>query len=206
MEDVDDIDPLGDYDKTDTHPDETGENIPLTCTRKSHKGTYWEPMAETSFRGKTQNTRLMESKFESLYEKLSTTQKKVTYQNPEVIHSDYFELRGKSSYFKDKKESLTRKDGRLRETSEILRVLDKEGLRDLGFEIVMSSKIAAQQAIALNRVEEELPSVSDVAKADNIELQKITENTARSTEDLSTQLQGEFSEDLHLHELLGLVN
>ena len=40
----------------------------------------------------------------------------------------------------------------------------------------------------LNRVEEELPSASDVAKVDNIELQEITENAARSMEDLITQL------------------
>ena len=31
----------------------------------------------------------------------------------------------------------------------------------------------------LNRVEEELPSTSDVAKADDIELQEIMENTAK---------------------------
>ena len=36
----------------------------------------------------------------------------------------------------------------------------------------------------LNRVEEELPSVSDVAKVDDIELQEIMENAARSTENV----------------------
>ena len=48
----------------------------------------------------------------------------------------------------------------------------------------------------LNRVEEELPSVSDVAKADDIELQEI----AKSTEDLIAQGQG----TLPMHKLLGL--
>ena len=38
----------------------------------------------------------------------------------------------------------------------------------------------------LIRVEEELPS--DISKADNIELQEITENAARSTENLIAQL------------------
>ena len=42
----------------------------------------------------------------------------------------------------------------------------------------------------LNRVDEELPSSSDVAKADDIELQEIMENTARSMEDLITQFSG----------------
>ena len=45
----------------------------------------------------------------------------------------------------------------------------------------------AQLAIKLNRVEEELPSTSDVAKSGNIELKEFMENTARSTEDLITQ-------------------
>ena len=35
----------------------------------------------------------------------------------------------------------------------------------------------------LNRVEEELPSVSDVANPDNIELQEIMENAVKSRED-----------------------
>ena len=39
----------------------------------------------------------------------------------------------------------------------------------------------------LNSVEEGLPSISDVAKADDIELQEITKNAARSTEDLIAQ-------------------
>ena len=40
----------------------------------------------------------------------------------------------------------------------------------------------------LNRLKEELPSASDVAKADDIELKKIMENTVRRTDDLITQL------------------
>ena len=61
----------------------------------------------------------------------------------------------------------------------------------------------------LNRVEEELPYTSDVAKADDIELQKVMENTVRSMEDLITQFDdqthplGDLLEHL-LHALLGL--
>ena len=54
----------------------------------------------------------------------------------------------------------------------------------------------------LNRVEEELPSESDVATADDIELQEIMESTAKITEDLIAQF--EVQETLPLHELLGL--
>ena len=40
----------------------------------------------------------------------------------------------------------------------------------------------------LNKVEEKLPSISDVAKADEIELQHITDNMVKSMENLVTQL------------------
>ena len=49
-----------------------------------------------------------------------------------------------------------------------------------------------------------MPSTSDIAKADNIELQEITENVARSTDNLIAQLEGESSEDLPMRERLGM--
>ena len=55
----------------------------------------------------------------------------------------------------------------------------------------------------LNRAEEELPSESDIAKADDIELQEIMENASRSIENLNQQFEGN-CEDLPMHELLGL--
>ena len=75
--------------------------------------------------------------------------------------------------------------------------MGKEGLHDLGFDIP-TGKVTAWQAVKLNRVEEELPSASDVAKADGIELQEIT----KSTEDLIAQFEGQ--ETLPMHKLLGL--
>ena len=56
----------------------------------------------------------------------------------------------------------------------------------------------------LNKVEEELCSTSDVAKADDIELQEIMENVARSMENPIEQLEGESSEELPMHEPLSL--
>ena len=56
----------------------------------------------------------------------------------------------------------------------------------------------------------ELPPASDIFKADDIELQEITENAARSTEDLITKFetasqgQAKFEEMLPMLELLGL--
>ena len=52
---------------------------------------------------------------------------------------------------------------------EILKILGKEGLQDLGFNI-SKGKVTARQAAMLNKVEEEIPSASDVDKAGDIEV------------------------------------
>ena len=64
-------------------------------------------------------------------------------------------------------------------------------LLDIGLDIP-SGKIIAKQAVILNKAEEEMPSTSDVAKADDTELQEITENALRSMENLIAQFEGEF--------------
>ena len=68
--------------------------------------------------------------------------------------------------------------------------MGKKSLCDLGFDIPEEGKVTTRQTIMLNRVEEELPPASDVAKADNIELQEIMENAAKSTENLIKKLEG----------------
>ena len=95
------------------------------------------------------------------------------------------------------------KDGMLRSAGEIADILGKSRLRKLSFEIP-KGKVTTRQAVMLSRVEEEMSPTSDVANADDIELQKIMENVARSMENLTAQLEGESSEDLPMHELLGL--
>ena len=58
-----DIDPFGDHVKTDEQPYKTGETIPLISGGVGGVGgATWEPEheQETSFRGKTQRTRLKE--------------------------------------------------------------------------------------------------------------------------------------------------
>ena len=77
--------------------------------------------------------------------------------------------------------------------------MGKGRFHKLGF---FEDKVTAEQAVMLNRVEEELPSASDVAKADDIELHEITENAMKSMEDLIAQFEGQ--ETLPMHELLGL--
>ena len=57
------------------------------------------------------------------------------------------------------------------------------GLRDLDFNIP-KGKVTAEQAAMLNKVEEEIPSASDVDKVGDIELQEIV----KSMEDLIFQI------------------
>ena len=64
-----------------------------------------------------------------------------------------------------------------------MKILGKEGLRDLEFNI-FKGKVTSQQVEMLNKVEEEIPSVSDVDKVGDIELQEI----AKSKEDLIFQI------------------
>ena len=83
-------------------------------------------------------------------------------------------------------------------------ILGKGGLRNLGFDIPRR-KVTARQAVMLNKAAEELPSESDITKADDIELQEIVEKASgiiSQIKDVQTD-----TEDLlehHLRELLGL--
>ena len=98
---------------------------------------------------------------------------------------------------------LMTKDGILRSAGEIADILGKNRLCKLGFN-VPRDKVKAQQAVVLNKAEEELPSTSDIANADDIEVQEVAENASRSTENLIQQIEGESSENLPVCELIGL--
>ena len=121
----------------------------------------------------------------------------------EVFHYDLFELRNGKLYFRDKSIPLTTKKGGLKLVKEIMKILGKEGLRDLDFN-VPKGKVTSRQAVLLNEAEEELRSPSEIAKADEIELEEI----AKSTEDLIFQINNQSqTDDLFEHplkELLGL--
>ena len=58
--------------------------------------------------------------------------------------------------------------------------------------------------MASYRVGSQLPSTSDVTRADAIELQEIAEKALRGIENLNQQVQEEPTEDLPMRELLGL--
>ena len=102
------------------------------------------------------------------------------------------------------KQALNDQKGGLKSAKEIMKVLGKEGLHNLDFN-VSEGKVTSQQAAMLNEVEEEIPSASDVDKVGDIELQEI----AKSTEDLIFQIKDAQTDtddlfELPLQELPGL--
>ena len=180
------INPFGEHDKTDLHPEE-GENIPPPVTPGG--GSTWEPECQQKMLfggGKTQERRLTDSYVDSLYKELSTHYSRTS----DAIHYSNFRRKGRWLYFKGRDESLTNEDGKLETSGELKSILGKSRPHNLGFDMP-SGKLTSQQSVILNKTEEELPSTSDVAKADDIELQQVTENTSRSMENLVQQLEGE---------------
>ena len=132
-------------------------------------GSNWEPdrEQETLFGGgKTQERRLTKSYINSLYQELSSRTSGAT-------NYDNFRLKGKWLYFKGRDEPLTNEYGNLKTFSKLKNILGKNRLCGLGFD-VPKGKVTTQQAVMLNRVEEEMPSTSNIAEADDIELQRIS--------------------------------
>ena len=83
-------------------------------------------------------------------------------------------------------------------------ILGKNRLRRLGFNIPVG-KVTAQQAVMLNKATEELPSESDITRADDIELQEIAEKASdiiSQIKDVQTDTEDLFEHPLQ--ELLGL--
>ena len=181
MADID-IDPFGEH---QSRPDETGESIPPTPVGRS----TWEPECEleTSFRGLSGarvrlNAGFVEDKVNELYEILSEHFPK----NQNVIYYDDFESIRGELYFKGKDEPLTKK-GRLKPYKSLIRILGKNRIYNLGFD-VSKWPLSRKQAVALNKAQEELLSASDITKADDIELQEIAEKASKSTEDIISQI------------------
>ena len=206
MADVD-IDPFGEH---ESRTDKTGdESIPLTPVGGGG-GSTWEPECEqeTSFRGLSGararlNAGFVEDKVNELYEILSEHFPK----NQAVIYYDDFESIQGELYFKGRDELLTRKR-LLKPYKSLIRILGKNRIYSLDFD-VSEWPLSRAQAVALNKAQEELPSESDITKADDIELQEIAEKASKSTEDIISQIkdvQTQMNDLLEnpLHELLSL--
>ena len=134
-----------------------------------------------------------------LYKKISEN----IGETPELFHYDYFKLKGSELYYIGSRNPLTTEE-KLKSVGMSADILGKNRLRRLGFNIPVGP-IAARQAIMLNKAAEELPSESDVTKADDIEFQEIVEKALgiiSQIKDVQTDTKDLFENPLC--ELLGL--
>ena len=109
----------------------------------------------------------MKDYVKDLYKRLSEN----NGETPELFHCDYFKLEGGELYYIGSRKPLTT-EGKLKLVGMLADILGKNRLRRLGFSIPVG-KLTARQAIMLNKGAEELPSESDITKADDMELQEI---------------------------------
>ena len=167
--------------------------------RKAELIAFLQDNAQTSFRGESQRTKLMKDYVKDLYKKISEN----IGETPEEFHYDYFKLEGGELYYRGKRKPLTTK-GVLKLVGMLADILGKGGLRNLGFDIPRG-KVTARQAVMLNKAAEELPSESDITKADDIELLEIAEKALdiiSQIKDVQTDTDDLFEHPLR--DLLGL--
>ena len=192
MADID-IDPFGEHEWRPEEP--TDENISLTPVGGGR--STWKPdrgEKETSFGEESQRTKLMKDYVKDLYKKLSEN----VGETPELFHYDYFKLEGGELYYIGSRKSLTT-EGKLKSVGMLADILGKNRLRRLGFNIPVG-KVTAWQAVMLNKAAEELPSESDITKADDIELQEIAEKALgiiSQIKDVQTDTEDLFENPLH---------
>ena len=197
MADVD-IDPFGEHEsRTDEHT-ESGENIPFTPVG----GSTWEPERgeqETSFgspeaplsRGEILHKEYLVGE---IYELIGN---KMLDPNLSLFELD---KDGRLSY---KGKPLTNRNGELKTIGVISDTLGIRGLREMGYNITKTN-LKPRFVSDLLEKQAELPSSTEIAKADTIELEEI----AKSTEDLISQINNQTQTDdlleYPLRELLGL--
>ena len=141
----------------------------------------------------------MKDYVKDLYKKISEN----IGETPEEFHYDYFKLEDGELYYRGKRKPLITK-GVLKSVGMLADILGKGGLRNLGFDIPRG-KVTALQAVMLNKATEELPSESDITRADDIELQEIAEKASdiiSQIKDIQTNTEDLFEHPLR--ELLGL--
>ena len=197
MADVD-IDPFVEHESRPEEP--TDEHTPLDLVTPGRSST-WKPECkqETSFGGESQRTKLMKDYVRDLYKRLSEN----ISETPELFHYDYFKLKGRELYYIGSRKPLTT-EGKLKSVGMLVDILGKNRLRRLGFNIPVG-KLTARQAVMLNKAAEELPSESDITKADDIELQEILEKASGIISQIKdVQIDTEDLFEHLLRELLGL--
>jgi hypothetical protein len=98
------VDPFGDHGIID-HPDETDETFPLIPIGGGIDNTIDTNIHETDFGGTGLGTRVLRDQVEALYQRLYES----FPQNPEVIHTDLFEIRDGELYSKTNSKPTTDK-------------------------------------------------------------------------------------------------
>ena len=195
MADVD-IDPFGEHESRTDEP--TNEHISLTPVGGGR--STWEPdqgEQKTPFKGESQRAKLMKDYIKDLYKSLSEN----IDETPELFHCDYFKLEGGELCYIGSRKPLTT-EGKVKSVGMLVNILGKNRLRRLGFNIPVG-RITARQAVMRNKAAEELPSESDITRADDIELQEIVEKASgiiSQIKDVQTD-----TEDLFEHPLLELL-
>ena len=115
---------------------------------------------------------VLESFVKSLYKRLSGSDN----ESLRRLNFHNFDLRNRQLYYKDKSNPSTIKKWMLRAVGILADKLGKEGLCDLGFDVPVG-KITAHQFMASYRARNQLPSVSDIANAEDTDLQDLSRNT-----------------------------
>ena len=115
----------------------------------------------------------IEELYKILFERLQQDSEGTDFKKFEISHGEL--------YYKDvtSKAPLTSK-GYLKVVQRISDILGKGRICDLGFDITVGP-MSLRKYLALNRLEGELPSASEVDKTYEIELQEITKKAAKST-------------------------
>ena len=188
--DVDPYDEHGNKDEASGGGDEN-ETIPL-IPRGTQIDPYGNGEKETSFGvgGLVTSLRnkVLKENVRGLYEHLD----KALRQNPEVFHYDLFDMKGKDLIYigpnKDLNKLLTRRN-RFLTAATIADVLGKEGLREIGFDIPKGRESARDFITRmLSKAKEELPSTSELGKADEIEMQELARKAIDVNEDLIKEI------------------
>ena len=195
MADVD-IDPFGEYESRPEEP--THEHIPLDLVTLGRSST-WEPEREqeTSFGGISRTSVLHK---EYLVGKIYELKGNETHQRLEPNLSLFILGEDGRLYYKGK--PLMNRKGELKTIGVIADTLGIKGLREMGYNI---SKTNLKPRFVLDLMEKqvELPSSSEIAGADETELEEIVKNT-----DLIFQINNPSQTDElfehPLRELLGL--
>ena len=193
MADVD-INPFGEHELRTEEP--TDENIPLTLVTPGR--STWEPEREQeiSFGSPEVPLSIGEILYKEylvgeIYELIGNKTHQILEPNLRLFKID----KDGRLYYKGK--PLMNRNGELKTIGVIADTLGIRGLREMGYNITKTN-LKPRFVLDLLEKQAKLPSSSEIAKADDIELEEI----AKSTEDLISQINEQTqTDDLFEHPL-----